>query len=311
MQAIISVTNLSKTYASGLRALKSINLDIRRGEIFALLGPNGAGKTTLVKMLVGLAHPDSGVGRIFGHPCGSLEAKSLQGFLPESFRFHDWMTSLEFLQFHGRLAGLSRDAASAQAPQLLERVGLAARSDSRLGTFSKGMLQRIGIAQAMMARPRLLFLDEPTSALDPLGRRDVRDIVRELRRQGVTVFLNSHLLSEIELVCDRVAIVNRGKVVAEGGLHELLAARSLTVRIGPCERSALEAVVEGFPFTSEGGRLVFDLQSEAQTPEVVRRLVAAGIDVYGVIPESGSLEDLFVRLVEEDEIAVPGGPSDG
>lgn len=297
----VAAQRLRKSYGNVL-AVADIDMTVSPGEVFGLLGPNGAGKTTLVKILVGLARADAGAAAIFGLPAGSLGAKRRLGFLPELFRFHDWMTATEFLEFHGRLAGLKRSEAAGRARLLLEKVGMAARADSRLAAFSKGMLQRMGIAQALMGRPDIVFLDEPTSALDPIGRRDVRDLIRELKTEGVTVFLNSHLLSEIETVCDRVAILNRGVVVAEGDLDSLLSARTLMVKVGSFDAERLRSAVEDFGLASaQNGELLFNLVSEDRIPEVVRRLVNAGIDVHRVTLRADSLEDLFVRVVEAVE----------
>ncbi len=219
----VETHHLRKTYGQKV-AVADLTLSVGEGEVFGFLGPNGAGKSTVVKMLVGLVRPTSGEAQLLGRPLGDVEAKRRLGFLPEQFRFHEWLRAEEFLDFHGRLCGLGRAERQRRTAETLEFVGLAARAPDRLRTFSKGMLQRIGIAQALIGDPSLVILDEPTSALDPIGRRDVRDLIRRLKGMGKTVFLNSHLLSEIEMVCDRVAIIDRGRVVREGALAELLAA---------------------------------------------------------------------------------------
>jgi ABC-2 type transport system ATP-binding protein len=188
-------------------AVADLTLLVGRGEVFGFLGPNGAGKTTSVKMLLGLTNPTAGSATLLGHPLGDRQARAKIGFLPEHFRFHEWLKAAEFLDLHGRLYGMSRAGRAAVIPDLLELVGLGHRAETKLSAFSKGMLQRIGLAQAMLNDPELVFLDEPTSGLDPLGRRLVRDIINGLRSEGTTVFLNSHLLSEIELTCDRVAFI--------------------------------------------------------------------------------------------------------
>ena len=294
----VAVSQLTKAYGAVV-AVDGIDLEVGAGEVFGLLGPNGAGKTTLVKALVGLARADSGFATVFGHPAGSLEAKAVTGYLPELFRFHEWMTATEFLGFHGKLARIDQASANKTASTLLERVGLSSRADSRLSTFSKGMLQRIGIAQALVGNPRIAFLDEPTSALDPIGRREVRDLIRALRNEGSTVFLNSHLLSEVELVCDRVAILSAGRLVAQGNLEQLLGNRVLTVRVGDFEPGIVRAALEGVEFdVREGRQLVFDIDDEKVVPSIVRAIVETGVDVYHVSIESNSLEDLFVDMVE-------------
>ena len=217
----ITVEHLRKEYKQKV-AVEDLSLEVGRGEVFGFLGPNGAGKTTTIKMMNGLVRPSSGRLGILGRPLDDREVRRRVGFLPEQFRFHEWLRASEFLDFHGSLYGLSRAERKRRIPEVLELVGLDGRAESRLKTFSKGMLQRIGIAQAVIADPLLVFLDEPTSALDPLGRRDVRDVIRTLQGRGVTVFLNSHLLGEVESVCDRVAIITEGKVAAMGPMRELL-----------------------------------------------------------------------------------------
>jgi ABC-2 type transport system ATP-binding protein len=217
----IWVEDLRKVYGEKV-AVEGLTLEVGRGEVFGFLGPNGAGKTTTIKMMNGLVRPTAGRMSILGRPLGDPEARRRIGFLPEQFRFHEWLRAEEFLDFHGSLYGLPRSERKRRIPEALKLVGLDGRARSRLKTFSKGMLQRIGIAQAVIADPLLVFLDEPTSALDPLGRRDVRDIIRTLQGRGVTVFLNSHLLGEVESVCDRVAIVKQGRVAALGPVSELL-----------------------------------------------------------------------------------------
>ena len=294
----VAVSHLTKTYGKVV-AVAEADIKVDAGEVFGLLGPNGAGKTTLVKILVGLSRADSGSATVFGQPAGSLSAKRAVGYLPELFRFPDWMTATEFLEFHTKLARGRRAASGEKTSMLLERVGLASRADSRLGTFSKGMLQRIGIAQAMAGDPKIAFLDEPTSALDPIGRREVRDLIRELRNEGVTVFLNSHLLSEVEMVCDRVAILSKGRVVAQGRLEQLLGERVLTVRVGEFDKTKVRELLPRVDFDiRDGGRLVFNIPGEDAVPRIVRAIVDSGADIYHVSIASNSLEDLFVEMVE-------------
>ena len=238
----IETTGLRKAYR-GKVVLHDLSLTVAPGEVFGFLGPNGAGKTTTVKILLGLVRPTAGAARIFGLPAGDREARRQVGYLPENFRFHDWLTGAGLLDFHGRLAGLSAAERRSRIPEVIARVGLAGRGDERIRTYSKGMTQRIGLAQAIFHGPDLVLLDEPTSALDPVGRREVRDLIRSLRDDGVTVFLNSHLLSEVELVCDRVAIVDRGRVVRSGRLTELLGGASvIRVTVDRADRELLGAL---------------------------------------------------------------------
>jgi len=219
---IIEIDNLTKMYGKKT-GCSEICLSVDGGQIFGFLGPNGAGKSTLVKMLVGLLLPTSGTARLLGWPLGDLAARRKTGFLPENFRYQDWLTGEELLSFHASLYGMSGAKKKRRVPAVLEQVGLAGKEKQKVGSYSKGMQQRVGLACALLPDPELIFLDEPTSALDPLGRREVREIMLELRDRGKTIFLNSHLLSEIEMICDRVAIINKGRIVAEGALEDLLA----------------------------------------------------------------------------------------
>ncbi|MCX2726705.1 ABC transporter ATP-binding protein [Thermomicrobium sp. 4228-Ro] len=302
-QWAIETRGLRKVYGDRV-ALEDLTITVGYGEVFGFLGPNGAGKTTAVKMLVGLIRPTAGDGRVLGYPLGDHRARRQIGYLPELFRFHDWLTGEELLDLHGQLYGLSRAERRRRIPEVLELVGLTEAARRRVRTYSKGMQQRIGIAQALLAAPRLVILDEPTSALDPLGRRDVRDLIRRLRAEGVTVFLNSHLLSEVEAVCDRVAFVNHGRVIAIGPLEELLRGELVVeFRLGALPDGALaslERIVQVEDVRSgERPVLVARAPDEAAIARAVDLLVAAGVPVFGVIPERRSLEDLFVRLIED------------
>jgi len=304
-QWAIETRGLRKVYGDRV-ALADLSITVGYGEVFGFLGPNGAGKTTAVKMLVGLIRPTAGDGRVLGYPLGDHRARRQIGYLPELFRFHDWLTGEELLDLHGQLYGLSRAERRRRIPEVLELVGLTEAAQRRVRTYSKGMQQRIGIAQALLAAPRLVILDEPTSALDPLGRRDVRDLIRRLRADGVTVFLNSHLLSEVEAVCDRVAFVNHGRVIAIGPLDELLRGELVVeFRLGALPDgtlAALERIVQVEDVRSgEHPVLIARAPDETTIARAVDLLVAAGVPVYGVIPERRSLEDLFVRLVEDQE----------
>ncbi len=304
-QWAIETRGLRKVYGDRV-ALADLSITVGYGEVFGFLGPNGAGKTTAVKMLVGLIRPTAGDGRVLGYPLGDHRARRQIGYLPELFRFHDWLTGEELLDLHGQLYGLSRAERRRRISEVLELVGLTEAARRRVRTYSKGMQQRIGIAQALLAAPRLVILDEPTSALDPLGRRDVRDLIRRLRADGVTVFLNSHLLSEVEAVCDRVAFVNHGRVIAIGPLDELLRGELVVeFRLGALPDgtlAALERIVQVEDVRSgEHPVLIARAPDETTIARAVDLLVAAGVPVYGVIPERRSLEDLFVRLVEDQE----------
>ena len=297
----IGLTRVSKRYGD-LPAVSDVSLAVEHGEIFGFLGPNGAGKSTIVKMILGLTYPTAGEIEVLGQPAGSLAARADVGYLPETFRFHEWLTATELLHFHARLARVPGDVRTERVRELLELVGLKDRTGDRLSTFSKGMMQRVGLAQALVGEPRLVILDEPTSALDPIGRRDVRDRIRELGQRGVTVFLNSHLLSEVEQVCDRVAIIDRGVVVAEGKLDELLSAQEIEVRAGEGAEAAARAVLEGSEVRAVNGRLRMRVASDAETAALVRGLVEANVPVYDVRQVGDSLEDLFVRVAERGDV---------
>ena len=218
-------------------AVRGLSLEVRRGEIFGFLGPNGAGKSTSIKMLLGLVKPSGGEAFVLGAPIGDVAIRRKIGFLPEDFRFYEWLTAEELLHLHGRLSGVPPEQLRQRVPELIELVGLAPHRDKRLQNFSKGMLQRIGLAQALIHAPELIFLDEPTSGLDPMGRRLVRDIIRAQRERGATVFLNSHLLSEIEITCDEVVFIRDGEVVTHRDLRS-----SLFVEAGKASKALLSGI---------------------------------------------------------------------
>ena len=216
---VIDTRGLRKEFGPKV-AVADLTLDVRAGEVFGFLGPNGAGKTTSIKMLLGLTTPTAGTATLLGRPLGDRPARAKIGYLPEHFRFHDWLRADEFLNLHGELYGMDRAARGAAVPRLIKLVGLEERAATKLGAFSKGMLQRIGLAQALLNDPALVFLDEPTSGLDPIGRRVVRDIITDLRQRGMAVFLNSHFLSEVEKTCDRVAFIRGGRILKTSSLTE-------------------------------------------------------------------------------------------
>ena len=297
----IRTRRLRKVF-SGKVAVRNLTLDVPRGEVFGFLGPNGAGKSTSVKMLLGLVFPTSGEAEILGHPAGDVKTRSKVGFLPEHFRFYDWLTPIELLKLHGRLYGMSHAKLSERVPVLLDLVGLTSHRDKRLRDFSKGMLQRIGLAQALLNEPDLIFLDEPTSGLDPVGRRLVRDIIKAERNRGATVLLNSHLLGEVEITCDRVAFIKDGEVVEARELNpDVDQQTTVSIRVG----NVTAEVVSGLSrWTSavrwEGEHLRLTLSSRALLPEIVRYLVAKGADVYEVTPQRFSLEERFLEIVGSD-----------
>lgn len=293
----IDVRGLAKSYGR-VRALADLTLQVRRGEIFGFLGPNGAGKTTSVKLLAGLAHASSGFGTVLGYRLGDRRARTQLGYLPELFRYPDWLSASEVLRFHRRICG--RPVSARETEDSLNLVGLGARAGDRVGTFSKGMQQRLGLAVALLGRPALVILDEPTSALDPAGRLEVREILHRLRAAGTTVFLNSHLLTEVEHVCDRVAVVTKGRVVAQGSIGEILGTENaVRIRVAP-NGTAVHRVLEPFGRIAEDGEsLIVSGISRERIPQLVGALVAANASVYSVEPLTATLEQRFLELTSE------------
>ena len=298
----IEARGLSKQFGPTL-AVDRLDLEVAHNEVFGFLGPNGAGKTTVVKMLLDLVRPTAGTALVLGRPPDDWRLRARIGFLPEHFRFQEWLTAVEFLDVHGRLYGMDGQRRRRRAQELLEMLDLGRHAQKPLQEFSKGMLQRIGLAQALMNDPDLVFLDEPTSGLDPLGRRLVRDVIRSLRGQGTTVFLNSHLLSEIEITCDRVAFIRRGRVVHSGQMQDLLAAETeVEVGLDRCDPAVpLRAGQMGWNATLDGNRLSVRLATEDQVPDLVAWLVGQGARVRSVVPRHLSLEEVFLRLMEGEE----------
>jgi ABC-2 type transport system ATP-binding protein len=297
----IHARELTKTYGRTV-ALAGLSMTVARGEIFGFLGPNGAGKTTAVKLLVGLSVPTSGEAWVLGAPLGDIEVRRRIGYLPELFRYQDWLSGREVLDLHCRLARILK----ADRPREIERAiylaGLTGRGDDRVGTYSKGMQQRLGLGAALVGSPEVIFLDEPTSALDPVGRHDVRRIIRDVKSRGVTVFLNSHLLSEVEQVCDRVAIVDKGKVIAKGTLDELKGmGRSVRIRAAGLTMQAIEAVRELGQVQQDDGSILVSGVEDETIPEIVARLVSGGARIYAVEPAGGSLEESFLNLLEAQD----------
>jgi len=290
----IRTNDLAKRYGS-IQALAGLSMTIPRGAIFGFLGPNGAGKTTAVKLLLGLARPSGGDAEILGQSIGSRGSRRRVGYLPELFRYQSWLTAREVLALHCELAGIDRAAWPREIENALAVVGLADRGSTRVGGFSKGMQQRLGLGVALLGDPELVLLDEPTSALDPVGRHDVREIIRALRDRGVTVFLNSHLLSEVEQVCDRVAIVDHGRVVAEGTLAELLRTDTVRIHVTDLPRDAVASLARFGALDHDGDWLVARTIDVERVPELVAELVRLGGRVHAVEPHHESLEDRFLR----------------
>jgi ABC-2 type transport system ATP-binding protein len=297
----VRTQNLRKVFG-GKVAVRDLTLTVPRGEIFGFLGPNGAGKSTSIKMLLGLAKPTSGEAFVLGEPSGDVEVRRRIGFLPENFRFYEWLTPAELLHLHGRLCGVSANQLSKRVPALIDLVGLTPHIDKRLQNFSKGMLQRAGLAQALIHEPDIIFLDEPTSGLDPLGRRTVRDIIRAQRDRGATVFLNSHLLSEIEITCDQVVFIREGEVVTS---RDMRTQHQEAVRVEVRARNLSDECVLGLSRWTDSAevveeRLTLTVPSRERLPDILRFLVWSGVEVYQFTPERLSLEELFISVMGED-----------
>ena len=295
--AAIHTEGLTKAFGS-LRAVDGLTMTVPRGEIFGFLGPNGAGKTTAVKMLVGLSAPTSGGAWLLGKPIGDTPTRARIGYLPELFRYQGWMSAFEVLHLHCQLADLAAESHHSEVEKALVTVGLADRAHDRVATFSKGMQQRLGLGVALLGNPEVVFLDEPTSALDPVGRKDVREIILGLKGRGITVFLNSHLLSEVQQVCDRVAVVDRGRVVASGPMQELLGENRIRVELDGIKKEALAAAAPfGVVEQGEGWLTVSGIDRE-QVPDLVAALVAAGARISGVVRTQTTLEERFFQALE-------------
>ena len=288
--------------------MDDVSLTVRRGEVVGLLGPNGAGKTSVIKMLLGLVRPDAGEVLLLGRPAHDPRSRARVGYLPELFRYQPWLTPTEVLTLHVRLAGA--DVPQDEQHDALALVGLADRADDRVGGFSKGMQQRLGLAVALVARPELVVLDEPTSALDPVGRADVRDIVLSLKDRGVAVLLNSHLIGEVERVCDRVVILDRGRVAASGSLAELLGRREVRLHLDGVGAAARARLARDGEVSHQGEVwtlvLPADLEEDADAgglvtgdvvPALVADLVRLGVRVHAVEPGRISLEERLLAIL--------------
>jgi ABC-2 type transport system ATP-binding protein len=298
-------------WCSGLRkrykrqvAVDGVSFSVGRGEVVGLLGPNGAGKTTAIKIMLGLIRPDAGEVLLLGRPARDPLARARVGYLPELFRYQPWLTAAEVLRLHTRLAGAAVSAQ--QRRECLGLVGLADRAGDRVGGFSKGMQQRLGLAVALVAGPELVVLDEPTSALDPLGRADVRDLLLSLKERGVAVLLNSHLIGEVERVCDRVVILDRGRIAASGTLQELLGRRTLRLRLGEVSEAARARLAAAGDLAREGESFTVTLPAEGEqdgdmVPDLVAELVSLGVRVHAVEPARISLEERLLDILRSGQ----------
>ena len=297
----VHTQDIAKRYGKTV-ALSGLTMSVRRAEVFGFLGPNGAGKTTAVKLLVGLAHPTAGEAWVLGAPVGDLQTRRRLGYLPELFRYQGWMKAREVLGLHCELSGMARSDWNKEIDLALDMVGLTDRADDRVEGFSKGMQQRLGLGVALLGRPELVLLDEPTSALDPVGRHDVREIIRQLKTRGTAVFLNSHLLSEVEQICDRLAVVDHGRVIATGTMSQILgqdgAVRVRVTGLPAADRVGLRTFGN---LEDEGEWLTFRGLAPDRVPELVDEIVRQGGRVYAVEPRHETLEDRFLQLLKEQD----------
>ncbi|MCB2153997.1 ABC transporter ATP-binding protein [bacterium] len=282
-------------------ALENLNLQVEEGQIFGLLGPNGAGKTTTIKILMGLHFPTAGSATIMGRPLGDVSSKAQIGFLPENPFFYDYLTGQEFLDFYGQLYGMDRAARRRRIPELLEQVGLEDSGNVPLRGYSKGMLQRVGLAQALLNDPKLVILDEPQSGLDPFGRKEVRDLILRLKEAGKTVMFSSHILGDAEMICDRVGILNQGKLIAEGQLSELLSTRVIAYEMEMASPSAellADVRKSARRVLEQGESYLADFETEEEAKKTLSRLAGGEGTLVSYAPRRETLEGYFIREIE-------------
>ena len=307
----IQTLDLTKYYRSGafkrnnIPALEKVSLSVEEGEIFGLLGPNGAGKTTFVKLILSIVHPTSGTASVLGYPLGQRALKEQCGYLPENHRYPNFLNALDTLIFLGRLNGLQESILKDKASSLLETVGLKDWAKVKIKKFSKGMLQRLGLAQALINEPKLLFLDEPTDGVDPIGRKEIRDLLLNLKAQGTTIFLNSHLLSEVEMMCDRVAILNKGKVVRTGTIAELTTQKlSYIIQLSsPITKEIQERLQQTIlSIEYKDSSLIVPLHNKTELNAIIDILRASGIGIESMTQQKISLEDYFIQIMKGENI---------
>ena len=300
----IETQNLSRFYQKGnIKALDGVSLTTEAGTIFSLLGPNGAGKTTLIKLLLGIVFPTAGNATIFGKPISDITIHNDIGYLAENHRFPEFLSANEILYYYGKLNGLNKAILHQRMPGLFKLVNLEGWENTKIRKFSKGMLQRLGIAQALINEPKMLFLDEPTDGIDPVGRREVRDLLKKLRDQGKTIFLNSHLLSEVERISDEIAILKKGKLVRQGSLESLISRDHHYDLLVESEPSAVTPICEqlSVPVTAQNGHLSIAIKDTAQLNALIDELRSAAVQIRGIIPQKISLEDYFIEVIESKE----------
>jgi ABC-2 type transport system ATP-binding protein len=303
MDTVLRIENLHKSFKTGFipkrkKILKGLSLEVQAGEIFGYLGPNGAGKTTTIKCILGLIFPDGGSIEIFGHPHLSLKAKEKIGFLPENPYFYDYLTATEFLRFYSDITLVKKEDRQSQINNLLDIVGLKHTADLQLRKFSRGMLQRIGLAQSLINNPSLVLLDEPLGGLDPVGRKEMRDVIVKLKEEGKTVFLSSHILQDIEMICDRVAILVEGQIINQGPLQDLISEKVLFTEVTLSGVDLNDLGDLGEPYSAAGERILLRVFDEDKIEEVFQRVKEKKGRIHTLIPRTETLEDLFVGAVK-------------
>ena len=314
---IVRVEDVVKDFRPGLgvrkvRVLDGISFEVNRGEIFGFVGPNGAGKTTTLKVLMGLIRPTAGRATILGHDVGETAFRRHIGFLPENPYFSDFLTGREILDFYAKLSGVSGSQRSRRVSELLDRVHLSHAADARLRTYSKGMLQRVGIAQALVHDPEVVFLDEPMSGIDPIGRVEIRDVILRLHAEGKTVFMNTHILSDVEMVCDRVAILVKGRIRYAGQTEQLIGGHETSdLVLAGIPPELVERFETGFgaEVRGRGDQIEFRVEKK-HVGEMARMALDAGAELRALTPHRKSLESLFLSAVEEDRLEARGSDGD-
>lgn len=297
---VLELTDMRKTYRGGVEALRGVNLQVPKGSVFGLLGPNGAGKSTLVKILTTIIRPTAGEGSFLGAPVGHKETLKKVGYLPEHARFPEYLTAKQVVHMAAGLCGVEKAVTKVRADELLTRVGLGDWQQKKVGSFSKGMKQRVGIAQALVNDPEVVFLDEPTDGVDPEGRRDIRVLLEELRDEGKTVFVNSHLLGELEMVCDRVAILSKGEIKLEGALKDLIGQKGIYRITCSGLDPKMAATLSSTKVSVEGADLIVDAEKASEVMPVLDQLRQEGVVIESFVREKNSLEDLFLETVGGD-----------
>ncbi len=300
--SVIRTENLGKTYRGGTVALQGLDLEVGEAEVFGFLGPNGAGKSTTIQLLLNFIRPSAGCAYLFDHPVTSSQARRKLGFLPESVNLHSYYSGQRVLEFYGGLVGIPSADRARTAAELLERVGIQDAAEQKISKYSKGMLQRLGLAQALLSDPDLLILDEPTSNLDAIARRDFRDVLLQLKSNGKTVFICSHILSEVKSVCDRVAILQQGKLNRVGTLEELSAAKGSRIVVTELPARVVEALsATAARTTVTQGIATIECDDETVRHEVERILDSSEVEVERVETETQSLEEIFFGAIEPKE----------